>query len=538
MIIMPLNLLMWGMAALPIVVLLILMVGLQWGATKAAPVGLVIAIFTGLVFYQADLSLIGYEALKGLWSSFVVLIVVWPAILLYEVVTKAKAFVVFRQGLQKITPNELIQVIALGWVFISFLQGITGFGVPVAVGAALLVGIRVKPVAAVVIALIGHAWANTFGTLAVAWDALALQTSLVAGSEMYFQAALWAAIFIWIWNLIAGLSIAYIYGKMEAVKKGLPAILIISLIHGGGQLFLSQINPTLAAFVPASVALIVVFALSRTKRYGEKWKLEDSAIMDREAIENTEEENIPEDMSVHQAFIPYYVLTAITLFVLVIPPIKNFLGQLTLGFSFPETSTGYGFVNGAVDKFSSFAPFTHAGVFLILSSIIGFLFYYSNGWVKKHDANDILKLSFQKTAPSAVAVVGFILMSRMMSGTGQTVILAEGIAETFDVYYAMLSPVVGMLGSFMTSSNMASNILFGEFQLTTASILDLNTATILGSQTAGGTIGNTLSPGNIILGTTTAGIIGKEGIVLKKVLPISLVTALIVGGILFFVTIL
>jgi len=66
----------------------------------------------------------------------------------------------------------------------------------------------------------------------------------------------------------------------------------------------------------------------------------------------------------------------------------------------------------------------------------------------------------------------------------------------------------------------------------------LNTATILGSQTAGGTIGNTLSPGNIILGTTTAGIIGKEGIVLKKVLPISLVTALIVGGILFFVTIL
>jgi len=534
---MPLNVLMWIMAALPIIVLLVLMVGLQWGATKAAPIGLAIAIFTGLVFYKADLGLIGFEALKGLWSAFVVLIVVWPAILLYEVVTQAKAFVVFRKGLQKITPNELIQVIALGWVFISFLQGITGFGVPVAVGAALLVGIKVKPVWAVVISLIGHAWANTFGTLAVAWDALDIQTSLASDPELYFRTAFWAALFIWIWNFIAGLSIAWIYGGKEALKKGLPAIVLISLIHGGGQLFLSQINPTLAAFIPASVALVVVFALSKTKRFGHVWKLENSKIMNREATEDLDEANTPTNMSVHQSFFPYYVLTAITLVILVIPPIKNFFSQVQVGFSFPETTTGYGFVNSAVENFSGFSPFTHAGIFLIVSSIIGFLYYLKNGWVKRKDAKIIMTRSFSKTVPSAVAVIGFILMSRMMSGTGQTVILAEGIAETFGMYYSMLAPVVGMLGSFMTSSNMASNILFGEFQLTTAGILDLNKAAILGAQTAGGTMGNTLSPGNIILGTTTAGIIGKEGIILKKVLPVSLVTALIVGAILFVITI-
>ena len=98
----------------------------------------------------------------------------------------------------------------------------------------------------------------------------------------------------------------------------------------------------------------------------------------------------------------------------------------------------------------------------------------------------------------------------------------------------VLAPLVGLLGSFMTSSNMASNILFGDFQLTTANILSIDSAPILGSQTAGGSIGNTISPGNIILGTTTAGIIGKEGIILKKILPIATAAAIIIGVILLF----
>ena len=85
----------------------------------------------------------------------------------------------------------------------------------------------------------------------------------------------------------------------------------------------------------------------------------------------------------------------------------------------------------------------------------------------------------------------------------------------------------------MTSSNMASNILFGEFQLTTANILNVQPAPILGAQTAGGAIGNTLSPGNIILGTTTTGILGQEGEILKKILPIAISAAIIVGAILF-----
>lgn len=528
----PITLTMWAIAALPIVVLLYLMAVRQWGANKAAPLGLIIALVNALIFYRANVTLITFEILKGFWSAFAVLLVVWPAILLYEVVSEAKAFTVFRNGLKKVTPNELIQVIAIGWVFTSFLQGITGFGVPVAVGAPLLLGLGVKPLYAVIIPLLGHAWANTFGTLAVAWDALVLQTGLESTPVMLLQTAFWAALFIWIFNLLTGLAIAWLYGKKAGVQKALPAILIISFIQGGGQLVLTQVNQTLAAFIPASVALIVVFMLSKTKRYRRLWQLDDSPIMNRQNTTSTSED-VPEDMSVHQAFVPYYVLTFITLFVLLIQPIRNFLGSVRIGFSFPETVTSYGYLNPAVELFSPIAIFTHAGMFLIASSVIGWLYYRRHQWVNEKSYQTIWQRSWQKTIPSSIAVVGFIVMSRIMGGTGQTLVLAEGIASTMGTSYVVFSPLVGLLGSFMTSSNMASNILFGEFQLTTANILNVQPAPILGAQTAGGAIGNTLSPGNIILGTTTTGILGQEGEILKKILPIAISAAIIVGAILF-----
>ena len=170
----PTNLFMWIMAFLPIIVLLVLMIKFQWGATEAAPIGLLITIITGIVFYKADMKLIAAESAKGIWSALIILIIVWTAILMYQVGEEAKAFVVIKNGMRKLLPNELLLVIAMGWIFESFLQGITGFGVPVAVGAPLLIGIGVKPMWAVILPLLGQAWGNTFGTLAAAWDSLAM----------------------------------------------------------------------------------------------------------------------------------------------------------------------------------------------------------------------------------------------------------------------------------------------------------------------------------------------------------------------------
>jgi lactate permease len=95
--------------------------------------------------------------------------------------------------------------------------------------------------------------------------------------------------------------------------------------------------------------------------------------------------------------------------------------------------------------------------------------------------------------------------------------------------------MVGGLGSFMTTSNLASNLLFGTFQQTTAEVTGLYGPAILGAQTAGAAAGNMIAPGNVLLGTTTAGILGREGEVLKITIPLFALVALIIGACVLFV---
>ena len=471
----PVNLFMWIMAFLPIAALLILMIKCGWGATEAAPVGLLITVVTGVAFYKADITLLASESAKGVWNALIILIIVWTAILMYQVGDEAKAFLVIRNGMRKLLPNELLLVLAMGWIFESFLQGITGFGVPVAVGAPL------------------------------------------------------------IWTAIGGFATCWFYGKGKALKKGFVAVAIMAVIQGGGELLLTQVSTTLACFIPAVISLVVILLLGRTKMYKDEWCIEDSPIMNRDFAAADGEEEIP-DMTLVQAFVPYFALSIITLVVLLVKPLNTVLGQFKFGFAFPETSTGYGYVNKAVDCFSPLAPFTHASMFLFVSAIIGLVYYKKHGWIGEGGTKRVFVKSVSMTMPSGIAVIGLVIMSKIMDGTGQTVVLANGIANVLGKVYIIFAPFVGLLGTFMTGSNMSSNILFGSFQMTTAKLLGANTAAILGAQSAGGAIGAAISPSKIILGTTTASILGSEGEVMKKLMAITIPSTILIGAVLFVMT--
>lgn len=523
----PINLLTWSMAFLPIVALIILLVGLNMAASKAAMIGLAITLFTSFVIFKGNLKLVINESLKGAWSAFIIILIVWSAILLYQVGDRAQAFLVIRDKIGNIIPNELLVVLMFGWIFESFLQGITGFGVPVAVGAPILIGIGVLPVYAVIIPLLGQSFGNTFGTLGAAWDSLAMSANLEVGSEIYLQTALWTGIYLLVWNLAVGFIISFLYGGKEAVKKGFVAILVLSAIQGVGQLILSQISTTLANFIPALLSFVALIFISRLKIYREDWKLDSSKIMDRTASKT--DENIDHKLSLGEAFMPYVILSLITLIVLTIKPINNALGSVKLGFGFSETATGYGYINPSVEKYSPLAIFTHASFFLVISSLVGIFYYRSKNVIGKGEVGKVLQKTNKMTLPSAISILGLVIMSNLMSGTGQTVVLASGFAKVLGRFYLLISPFVGLIGTFMTGSNMSSNILFSQFQLKTSELLNVSTAKVLAAQTTGGAIGSAVSPSKIILGTTTANILGKEGEILKKLLVVTIPFTLLLG---------
>ena len=126
-------------------------------------------------------------------------------------------------------------------------------------------------------------------------------------------------------------------------------------------------------------------------------------------------------------------------------------------------------------------------------------------------------------------------MSKFLSSSGQIYVLSQGIVTVMGSYYVIAAPFFGMLGSFITSSNMSSNILLGNFQSTAAQILDVNPAVTVALQTVGGVLGDAFAPGCVIMGISTTGFSGAEGKILRAIVPVSAACAVLFGSFAFFI---
>ncbi|WP_233565456.1 L-lactate permease [Halorubrum sp. Atlit-26R] len=540
----PVNATYVGLALVPLALLLFTLVVLRWRAHEAASVGMFSAAAVALTAYGMPVEALSVASAKGVWDAVFVLYVILPALVFYHVIERADGFEALRTRITSFTDNELFLVLAFGWVFVSFMQSISGFGTPIVVVAPLLLALGVKPVYSVAIPLIGHAWANTFGTLGVAWLALVQVTEM----QSVAVTALALAVLLWIPNLIAGFSIAWIYGRMDAVRYAAPMILVVSLIHGGGQLAaVTVIPPEFANFFAATVGLLALGPLAMWSRYasatdaiGERLVMTENvspaaaegdgtgAVADG-GVATPAEAAEPDEglMGLPLAALPFAALAAIAFVTAVVTPLGDALGSLQVGLRFPEISTGLGVVTEATAPYSPFSPLSHPGTFLLVSALVAFVAYRRGGHYEdaaaraEADRSGFTRAVLATAIPASIAVISFLVMAKLMDHSGQVLVLAEGTASVATPNtYGFLSPLIGSLGAFMTSSNTASNILFGGLQQQTAAQLGgISEALILGGQSAGGAIGNAISPGNVILGTTAAGIVGREGDVLRVTIP-------------------
>ncbi|APX98055.1 L-lactate permease [Natronorubrum daqingense] len=543
----PVDLVYWSVAAIPLALLMVTLVVLRWKAHEAASVGMFAAILIAFSVYEMDLSGLAVASAAGVWEAVPILYIIIPALIFYHVIDRARGFDALREQVKSFTENELFLVLVAGWVFVSFMQSITGFGTPIVVAAPILLALGVKPVYAVAIPLIGHAWANTFGTLGVAWVTL----EGVVEMQDVLLTAVSAGVLLWVVNIIAGVTIAYIYGRGEAVRYALPMVVVISLVHGGGQLLgIYFWEPAFANFFAATLALLALAPLSRFSRYAtpvdgietRPAMIEDFSNLRSEtptpAVTDGGEQlatSAPETgshsddglMSLKFAAIPFAVLAALAFITGAVEPLGEALGAVELVAPLPGVETGFGVEVAALSAADDgLAVLNYPGAFLLVSSLVAYIAYRYTGHYAEasrrsdHSVEGFTTVVLRTAIPASVAVVGFLVMALVMDYSGQVTVLAQGLAlvATSDTY-GFLSPLIGALGSFMTSSNTASNILFGGLQYETANSLGTNESWILAGQTAGGAIGNAISPANVILGTTAVGIVGREGDVLRKVIP-------------------
>lgn len=529
----PVDSLHWSLAFLPILVLALLLVQLRWTAQQAGAAGIFIAAAVALLSFRTPPETLAVAGAKGVWDAISILLVIWPALLLYQIMQQSGGYDALRQGIIRMSRNELFVILALGWVFASFLQGIDGFGTPIAIVAPLLVAFGVKPVYAVAFPILAHIWAKFYGTLGTGWLAT-LQVVDLNEAEILVT-AYESALLMVIQAVLGGLTVVWMYGRGAAIRHAWPLVLIIAAIQGIGQIIVALINPVLAAFIPATAAMLALYPLSRWPRYAQP----AAQIVHRPAMLATEMEvqaDHSPPMSQGMAFFPYILLTVLSLGVSAVGPINEALGSFTVGLPFAEVTTGYGVTSEAEASYSALAPLTHPGAPLVLTALVTWGVFRARGYYEawsettKTKYAGIVQGLLESAVPASVPILAFLVMASVMNHSGQNETLALGISAIAPAYaFAFLANGIGVIGAFTTSSSSSSNVLFSDLQVTVARLKELPAATILAAQSAGGAIGNAIAPANVVMGASTAGISGQEGEIIRKTLPWTLVTFLLTG---------
>lgn len=514
------------LSALPIGILFVAIGVLRVKTPLAALLGCIAAALIGVTVHGASAHMIGVETIKGAWNSVSILLAIWPAVFLYDMMVHGGVFRAFHRLVRRATQDELMAIVLFSWLFSSFMQGISGFGVPVAVCAPILISLGVRPMWAVVITLCGHAWANTFGTLGLAWGVLEqLHTDT---GEM----ALWTGLGLWVCNLAGGAAICWFYGRGRALRHMCPILLAVSAIQGGGQLLAGMLHPTVAAFLPTTAALLFAALCLKAGKYTAPWRLE-SPIMASPRQEAPDEH---QSGTAALAICPFGVLALSSVVLFLVPPVNRFLGRFSLSLNMPETATAYGFYNPAQPQYGTLKFLTHAGFVLVVTVVISYLWYRREGVLKKGDLRTVAGATVGKMLPVSLGLLLLLICAQILRGTGAVETISSGVARWTKELYIIFAPLVGTLGAFVTSSNTSSNILLSSFQLSMAQQLGVPPSVTLSAQTIGGAIGTVLGPSTIFLGATTAGCGGEEGTILRTLLPFAVILA--VGtGIVFYLTV-
>jgi lactate permease len=491
---MPLTFLNWLLALSPVIVVLVLMLGLDWGGSKAGPVGWAVAVAVGAVHFGAGISLLAYSQVKGLLLTLDVLYVIWNAVLLFHVFDQAGAVEVIARRLPSLTGDRLMQALLLGWVFASFLQGFGGFGVPVAVVAPLLVGIGFSPLDAVVMSSIGHGWAVTFGSLALAFQAL-IATSGLPGQQLAPESA-WL---LGVAGLFSGGVVAHVHGGWRSVLRATPALLILGLVMGGVMYALATSGLwTLGSTAAGLAGLAVGVLVARLPLYRA----------DDRAQAADPEQGGP---SLAMAMVGYAVLIVIAFALNALPPVEALFNRVVLSIDFPELATAYGWINPAGPG-RRISIFGHTGAILFYTSAITYGIYRLSGYYRPGALGRIAGKMVKGAAPASLGILALVEMAVVMTHAGMTDVLARGLSAGIGLrVYPLVAPFIGALGAFMTGSNTNSNVVFAALQQQTADLLGLSVTLILAAQTAGGAVGSVLAPAKLIVGCSTVGLAGDEG---------------------------
>ena len=520
-----LNLGNWVLASLPVALLIVTILWRKWSAPRAGAAAWLVAFALAALIFGTNTDDIAISSAKGLSLALFVLAIVWTSVYMYNIVDRLNGIQVIGRTMAKLADDRLAQALLIAWGFASFIQGVTGFGVPVAVAAPLLIMLGFDPVHAASMVLVGHGWAVTFGSMGSSYYTIQLVTGFPGDVIGPHMALLFGPVII-----ASGLAVAALHGGWGDVKRAFVLVVISGAIMWGGQVLFAWLGaPQIASSVPAMAGMVSISLISRTPLY----KKDAAGAAVPEPADPTQKQ-----MSFWVAFLPYLLLIGLSI-ISQIGPIKDAVKNIMFALDYPGYTTSDGFVVEAANNYAPIRILNHPAPLIIISLIISALVLSRAGFWRGSVVKEAAKLTYQQSLSTTLGVALMVMMAVVMADSGMTVLLAQGIANASGPLFPFVSPYIGLLGSFMSGSNTNSNVMFGLLQVKTAEELNIGGVTIAAFQSIGGSIGSTMAPAKVLVAAAVVGLAGREDEIFRRVtVAVLLLTALVGVQALIMVTLL
>lgn len=516
-------------AALPIAFFFFALIKLKLKGHIAATLTVGIALLVALFLYRMPidraLAAVVYGFFYGLWPIAWIII---AAVFVYQISVKTGQFDIIRSSILSITPDQRLQMLIVGFCFGAFLEGAAGFGAPVAITAALLVGLGFNPLYAAGLCLIVNTAPVAFGAMGIPIIVAGQVTGLdsfeigqMVGRQLPFLTII---VLFWIMAIMDG---------WRGIKETWPAVMV-----AGGSFALAQylssnfLGPELPDIISSLVSLVCLTLFLRVWQPKRLFRFESAEGGTSDQTQSQQHYTLGQ---IIRAWMPFIFLTA-TVTLWSIPPFKALFMQggalydWVLSFPVPFLDKLVAKMPPVVASITPYAAvfkldwFSATGTAIMVAAIASVIYLR----MKPKDAVTTLAGTL-KALMLPIYSIGMVLAFAFISNySGLSATLALALAHTGSAF-TFFSPFLGWLGVFLTGSDTSSNALFAALQATTAQQIGVSDVLLVAANTTGGVTGKMISPQSIAIACAAVGLVGKESDLFRFTVKHSLIFTCMVG---------
>jgi lactate permease len=493
-------------AVVPILVFLLCLVVFKLSGILAGVIATVLQIIVAVWPFGMPVPSIAGAGLLGiltaLWPiAYIIVMAVW----LYKLSVASGRFDVIRASISGISPDQRIQVLLISFCFGAFLEGSAGFGVPIAICAALLVQLGFGPVKAAMLCLVANVAAGAYGAIGIP-VIVGAQVGEVPLAGLTFD----MVVVLQLLTLLVPVILVMILDGWRGVRETWLVLVVTSVVYSGAQAaILIFLGPELADILPGLLGMVAIFVVGRGWRPRRIF---------REGGGEAPEPVRQDFGDVVVAWSPFYILTGV-IFVWSIPWFKALfaaggaLSGLVVNVPIPGV-TGTVVPAGASDPVATtwaFTPVNATGTAILIAVVVTF---FTTPQVGAGRFWQEFVATMKGLWRPIILIALILVVANIANFSGGSASIGNALAGV-GVLFPLLAPVIGWFGVFITGSVVNNNTLFAHLQTVTAQNISVDPTLLVAANTAGGTVAKVVSPQSIAIAAGAVGLTGKESEILR-----------------------